>query len=340
MLSASSFRLLLTIISLLYNASDSVAVTYYVVPDDYTNSSANTLLHYMNNSEEYFSSHTKLQFLPGTHYLANNLVVSNVKNFSLYGDAVSTTTIYCDTPATIAFIYSKNVNINNLTIKNCGNLYIDLKRLTDSLSSLILLKCSDFAVYNCVFECDYQQCGLVLFDTIGYSRLNNIKSGQLLLVHSSTTGNVTTDVSYFEQCGCCSNDTAIKIIMYPHLYEVKVYLFHIKLNLHKPLSIYSSNCEGQNFINIKQIKLMGTIFSHHLIDIKLDSCKRYYGTKLGSAIQIVDCDFTNISGTGVVVYVEADLLGIFSALCIINSSFRYIKANIVLQRDLRHVMPN
>jgi len=321
MLSASSYHLLLTITSLLYNTLDSAAVTYYVVPDDHTNSSANTLRHYMNNSGKYFSSHTKLQFLPGKHYLVNNLVVNNVINFSLYWNDVSTTTIHCDTPAIIA---SKNVNINNLTIKNCGDFYTDLKCLTVSLSSLILLKCSNFAVHNCVFECDYQQCGLVLFDIIGYSRLNNIKSGQLLLVQSRTTGNVTIDISYFEQCGCCTNDTAIKIIMHSHFYEVKAYLFYIKLNLRKPLSIYCSNCNGENFINIRQIKLMGAIFSHHIIDIKLDSCKRYYCHKFGNTIQIVDCDFANISGTGVIIYVLTDLLGSSSALYIINSNFRCI----------------
>ena len=61
--------LLLTIVSLLHPTSVSAFVTYYVVPDDHTNSSANTLRHYMNNSERYFPSNTKLNFLSGKHLL-------------------------------------------------------------------------------------------------------------------------------------------------------------------------------------------------------------------------------------------------------------------------------
>ena len=47
MLSASPYHLVLTITSLLYNTLDSTSITYYVVPEDHTNSSANTLRHYM-----------------------------------------------------------------------------------------------------------------------------------------------------------------------------------------------------------------------------------------------------------------------------------------------------
>ena len=63
MLNIFSVHLLLTIVSLLYTTSVSAFVTYYVVPDDHTISSANTLRHYVKTSERYFTSDVHLQFL-------------------------------------------------------------------------------------------------------------------------------------------------------------------------------------------------------------------------------------------------------------------------------------
>ena len=105
----------------------------------------------------------------------------------MHGDDTGLTTIYCDARAIIVFNYSKNVNIKNLMIKNCGYLYTGLKHWTTSPSPLLFLKCSDVAIQNCVFVCDYQQCGLAIIDPIGHLILTSIKSGQLLLIHRNTT---------------------------------------------------------------------------------------------------------------------------------------------------------
>ena len=170
-------------------------------------------------------------------------MIVNVSNFSLYGDAISSTTIYCYTPKTILFGNSKNISLKYLKIKNCHHeyTYSGLKHLTKSLSTLCLFNSSDFIIQNSVFECDYQQCGLVVFDAMGNSNLiNNIKSGQLLLVHNHTTSDINIEINYYEQCGCCTNDTALKIIAHEHSYKIKLNLSHIKLNLDKPVIIYCS----------------------------------------------------------------------------------------------------
>ena len=73
-------------------------------------------------------------------------------------------------------------------------MHSELKLLTKSLSSLLILKCSNVVVRNSAFECDYQQCGLTILDAKGYSMMNNIKSGQLLLVHSNATSDATTEI--------------------------------------------------------------------------------------------------------------------------------------------------
>ena len=76
---------LFTTVSLLYTyvTSISASVTYYVVPDDHTNSRANTLRHYVKNSERYLTSDVHLQFLSGKHLLHNGLIKNKVPNFSL-----------------------------------------------------------------------------------------------------------------------------------------------------------------------------------------------------------------------------------------------------------------
>ena len=314
-----------------------------MVPDDHTNSSANTLQYYINNTQRYFRSHTKFQFLPGKHLLEKSLIVNNVASFSIYGDTINNTTIYCYSPATMLFQSSKIITIKHLTIKNCS--YYGL--LTKSLNTLVLCNCSEVVILNSTIECHYQQCSLVLLDAKGSCNLTNIKSGQLLLVHRNTTSNVTTEISYYEQHGCCTkfNDTAIKIIIERHSQKIKFSLSHIKLTLDKPISIYCSTCKGGNSVTIKQLKLLGTIFSHHIVDIAMEGCSRkrkekYYNNPLGNMINLIDCHFAKLSGTDAVIYVQADLLDDISRVHILNSSFRDIKSKLILQTDVIHVSPS
>ena len=216
-----------------------------------------------------------------------------------------------------------------------------MEYLTKSHSTLILLDCSAFVIQNSSIECEYKQCELVFFDSMGYSKLNNIKSGQLLLVHSNDTSDVPTDISFYEQCGHYTNDTAIVIIIYQHFYEVKVSLSHVKLNIDKPIRIFCSNCEGQNLIIIREMTLIGTIFSNNIIEIQFISCERTERyAQIGSTVQLADCHFTNISGTGIIVYVKVDVLVTYSVVYIIDSSFKHIKANVILQTDSKSVIPN
>jgi len=222
MLNSLSFNLLLSVTSLLYSTSISNSFTYYVVPEDHKISSVNNTLHYYTrNSEMYFFSNVHLQFLPGKHYLTNTLHIFDISNFSMHGDDTSLTTIYCNSNAVITFTDSNNIKIKNLLINNCGYLYSELKHWTTSPSAVILLRCSDVVIQNCTFGCDHQQFGLAILDPIAYLVASYIKSGQLLLIHSNTTSDVNTKISYYEQFGSCINDSAIKIFISNsgHIYQ-------------------------------------------------------------------------------------------------------------------------
>ena len=315
---------------MLYATSVNASVTYYVVPDDHTNSSSNTLCYYMNNSERYFSSNVHLQFLPGKYYLDRHLFVRKVSNISFSGGAANNTIIFCNHSKGLVFKNSKNININCLTIKNCGYLYSESKHITESPGILFLFKCSDVVIQSSVFECDHKQCGLVISDASGNSTINNVRSGQLLLIQTHTISDVVVEISDYEQSACCINDTAIKLIINQHSYTVTVALLHIKLNVYKPISIYCSSCEGQNIITVKEVQLLGTVFSHHVIDITLYHCEASYNIQFGNRFLFTDCHISNISGTGKIFNVQASISAGYAVVQISNSSFRYIKSDLIL----------
>ena len=140
---------------------------------------------------------------------------------------------------------------------------------------------------------------------MGYSVLNNTKSGQLLIVNGNTTSNVTTEISYYRQCGCCTNDTGIKIASYRHSYKFELKLSYIELNMHAHIRVYLS-CKGHNFIKLKGLTLVGTTFSKSIIQMQPADCvgtAESYDNKLNKIIQFVDCHFAFISGTSVIIYI-------------------------------------
>ena len=109
--------LVICAVSIIHEASPA---TYYVKPNDgpYFNKNAHSLDHYITNFNEYFISHTKLQFLPGSYSLENDLIFQDIKNFTICGnDSV----IQCS--GLSVAIGAKNVinlTICNIEFANCG----------------------------------------------------------------------------------------------------------------------------------------------------------------------------------------------------------------------------
>ena len=86
--------------------------------------------------------------------------------------------------------------------------------------------------------------------------------------------------------------------------------------------------------------LVGASFSNHIIDIWVAHCirtRKPLNNELSNIIQLFDCHFANISGTGVIVYAEVGLLPSHLFVQVINSSFRCIKANEILQTDSKSI---
>ena len=97
---------------------------YYVKPiNQYANTSANTLDHYLQNATKYFVSNTQLQFLPGIYQLNAIIMIKDIHNFSLIGNRTNNETgsvvIRCPSTGGIAIINSSYIHVKHLVMKKC-----------------------------------------------------------------------------------------------------------------------------------------------------------------------------------------------------------------------------
>ena len=99
------------------------------------------------------------------------------------------------------------------------------------------------------------------------------------------------------------------------------------------------------YVAIRKLILIGAMFSHYIINAALDGCRTNSQrintqNKIGNTIQIFDSHFANISGGGVIIYVQVDSFTHISNIhnIILNCTFRHIKSNIILQTHLRQLI--
>ena len=291
--------LLLMVTCLTYTTN---SVVYHVVPDDhYLDTNNNTLQHYLDNSEKYFTSHTQLVFLPGKHHLTTDLIVENVSSFTLKGNdskEMHNIIIYCTKQAQLALRNSHDIKIRHLSVIDCG-----LSRGNDMnfpLNALDVFNCSHFTLLNFLFACQYQQCGFAVINVVGSNLLCNITSSYMLIVHDMTWNDSTTEIINYNHAGCSScKHSATEILFYEHSQTVKVTIFQMKLNADKAMNIISSTFTGVSILRqslvINKMELVNVTFTDSAIIMFINN----YGTtkKLtGSSIQFTDCSFIKIRG--------------------------------------------
>ena len=93
-----------------------------------------TLQHYLNYTKKYFTSHTKLCFQPGEHYLTTDIVLKDITEFML-----SHSTINCASDVSIVVINATNFTIQNITSKDCGkdhSVHINVNDIASSSASV------------------------------------------------------------------------------------------------------------------------------------------------------------------------------------------------------------
>ena len=118
------------LILLIYTTTSNV---YYVMPEEdenIANTETHTLQHYVDNPVKYFTSNTRLQFLAGTHYFYDNLVVKNVTNFLLVGSHMA---IIYSQFAAILMDHADAVIISNIFVKRNSSIELPLLVATNTL---------------------------------------------------------------------------------------------------------------------------------------------------------------------------------------------------------------
>ena len=143
--------ILLSLASLL---TVTTATVYNVLPND--NDSFNksdtrseeSLEHYCNISE-YFTSHYQLKFMPGQHFLNDDLVIQNLTNFSLIGENCN---IRCTSHASIIIFNVTSFTLENISFENCNKNHSDNLHTTFEYDHVSISKPSRNAsifLYNC-----------------------------------------------------------------------------------------------------------------------------------------------------------------------------------------------
>ena len=301
------YLLLLTVTCLVYTTN---CVLYYVVPDDHyldTDYGNNTLQHYLNNSEKYFTSHTQIVFLPGKHQLHTDLVIQDVQNLTLQGNVPSemnNTIIYCVRSAHVLINSSDDITITHLMVNECG--ISQGKELP--LVTLQSYNCSHIMLLNSMFVCQYQQCGLAVANVVGDSYLTNITSSYLLITHNMTRSNSDMMIWNYNHMGHTSYKyRAVEILLYEHFYIVKLFIVQIQLSLNKAMNISCLTTRGTNEMYIIKMELTGITKAENIIAVTIITSG--IGSAMINMIYFEDCLFTNINsqpGSGLLFEITAN----------------------------------
>ena len=340
------------LICLVYTTNCAV---YYVVPEDHypaTNNDTNTLQYYVNHFKKYLLSNTQLIFLPGKHELQTDLPVKDVYNFTLSG-AEHNTSVYCSSDAHIVVIHSSNINIRHLNVTDCGY-YAHNAHLMLPLAVMHIFKCSDISIKDSIFMCQYQQCGLVFDNVVGFIYLHNITSSHLLITHNMTKGNSTMEIrnyNHYDVGHPSYKHSAIEISLYEHSQYIKITFLSIKLHSDKAMHIFSSTATGANVIKIVGMNITDINFNGYFIFITIsENIGAYHSTHTINTIWFIDCQFSKmvgndeISDSGVFRVINQVHLGIHaSAISIHRCSFNGINSKLIflttddltLQNNLR-----
>jgi len=271
---------------------------YWVIPDDHYSATNNeTLQHYLNNSNKYFTSDTQLVFLPGKHHLVTDLVIHNVFNLTLSGiEEMDDAIIYCTRSAYIFINSSDYITIGSLRVTECG--VSQGKDLLATLDTLVIYNCSNILILDSLFVCQYQQCGIVIANSVGESLLKNITSSYLLITHNMTRSHSSMVIAnYHHYMGHFSyKHRAIAILFHEHSQQVDILLFQIKLSMDKAMTILSSTKTGANMVYINKLELTDTSVTENLIEIKITKASTLDSEMKANLIYFEDCSFSRISG--------------------------------------------
>ena len=275
-----------------------ISSIYYVIPEDgdiTATVESHTLQYYINNSLKYFTSHTQLQFLAGTHYQYSKLVVQNVTNISLLG---SQTTVIYSQYATILMYFVNNITISNIMFMN---------KYSVKLAILVLKYCSDVFIQDSIFTCYSKDCRLMIADAFKVVILHKISSDHLIIWHNQSISDCNITVSKYTGQNTESKTFAISIELPQHEHNIKILLSQLNVKLNKAISLNCTTCKGTNHIKLEKTTFTGIIMSRYsaIVLVPLQNCGKELDGQLANIIHVDKCHFTEIKSAAILFQIHA-----------------------------------
>ena len=273
-------------IKLILLTHTTISSIYYVMPEDddiAATVESHTLQYYINNSLKYFTSHTQLQFLAGTHYSYSKLIVQNVTNISLVGSQM--TVIYSQYP-TILMNFVDNITISNIMLINKYSVESPL---------LLLVNCSNVFIQDSVFTCHSKNCHLMIADAFKVVVLHNVSSDHLIIWHNQSISDCSTTVSKYTGQNTESKTFAIRIELHQHDFNIKIILSQLNVNLNQAVSLNCTTCKGTNLIKLEKTTFTGIMLGGNtIVYVQLKNCGKKIGNQLANILHVYECHFTEI----------------------------------------------
>jgi len=163
----------------------STATTYTVSPDGYNYLTNTSLQYYVNNANEYFISHNKLNFLPGVHYLQSDLVIHNIANFTMTGN--NSTIICSGSQLGLSITNVKGFALQKISLSQCGKDYSRILNQTLNIHShhetillywtaaLHIQQCTSVTMKNVSITVDTGINGLVAVNVMEMFTVTNLR---------------------------------------------------------------------------------------------------------------------------------------------------------------------
>ena len=158
-----------------------VAVSIYHVSSNCSHSES--LEHYLNNTNKYFTSKCQLILKPGKYFLNADLVIQHVSDFSLIGESFCKIT--CVPHVSIRIFNVKNFKLENITFVNCGKNhsnhlhttfdydYVSISKPSHN-ASILLYNCTSVVINNVSVLVNAGTTGIFVVNVNNYSMLTNV----------------------------------------------------------------------------------------------------------------------------------------------------------------------
>ena len=284
----------------------SVSTNVHYVTTNINDSNNNTLKHYLDNPQKYFTSYSRLIFFPGEYQLDVDLIFKDIKNFTM--TAIDFCKIHCSSNASILVVNVTEFELHNISLVNCGKnhtAFINFRQKNytspytyqyDYHSSIFLYQCASVRIRNVNISANAYCSGILAMNVkkrfvidsvkVQLECLDNRKFNHQtygIMLHYNNKGwkvnaNVVLYNFGYKVNGSCIHFSryAIKVLLVQEKYSIFITVIDTKfqnLNYSGALYYYMSSCRYKrgNSINLKNSTISGNNgdSTHKMFYIKL-----------------------------------------------------------------------